>query len=59
MDPAEFKYVTKIHYHDPGDGVYGEHEIDHIYILHKDVKVKPNPEEISEYVFIPKDEFNS
>ncbi|KAJ2953378.1 hypothetical protein O0L34_g968 [Tuta absoluta] len=59
MDPELFTFLTRILYHDPGDGVWGEHEMDHILFFQADVKVKPNSEEISEYCFIPKDEFNS
>lgn len=59
MDPELFNLVTRIHYHDPGDGVWGEHEIDHILFFQTDVKVKPNSDEISEYCFVPKAEFNA
>ncbi|KAI5633025.1 NUDIX domain-containing protein [Phthorimaea operculella] len=59
MDPELFTFLTRILYHDPGDGVWGEHEMDHILFFQADVKVKPNSEEISEYCFVPKDEFNS
>ncbi|CAH1637813.1 unnamed protein product [Spodoptera littoralis] len=59
MDPELFTYMTRVHYHDPGDGVWGEHEIDHILFFQSDVKVKPNSNEISEYCFVPKAEFNA
>lgn len=59
MDPEEFTYLTRVHYHDPGDGMWGEHEIDHILFLQTDAKVKPNSDEISEYCFVPKAEFNA
>ncbi|KOB69603.1 Isopentenyl-diphosphate delta isomerase [Operophtera brumata] len=59
MDPELFTYMTRVHYHDPGDGVWGEHEIDHVLFFQSDVKVKPNSNEISEYCFVPKAEFNS
>ncbi|CAF4868396.1 unnamed protein product [Pieris macdunnoughi] len=59
MDPEMFTYLTRVHYHDPGDGVWGEHEIDHILFFQSDVKVKPNSDEISEYCFVPKNEFNA
>ncbi|XP_049877999.1 isopentenyl-diphosphate Delta-isomerase 1 [Pectinophora gossypiella] len=59
MEPEQFTFLTRIHYHDPGDGVWGEHEVDHILVLQADVKIKPNSDEISEYCFVPKNEFNS
>lgn len=59
MDPELFTFLTRVHYHDPGDGVWGEHEIDHILFFQGDVKVKPNCDEISEYSFVPKNEFNA
>jgi isopentenyl-diphosphate Delta-isomerase len=33
---------------DKGDGVYGEHEIDYILFLQKEVDLKPNSGEVSE-----------
>lgn len=59
MNPELFTFLTRIHYYDSGDGVWGEHEIDHIYVLQADVKIKPNSNEISEYAFVPKNEFNA
>lgn len=46
--PENFHYLTRIHYIDRGDGVWGEHEIDYILFLQKNVDVKPNPDEVSE-----------
>jgi len=46
--PENFHYLTRIHYIDRGDGIWGEHEIDYILFLQKDVDVKPNPDEVSE-----------
>lgn len=59
LDPELFTFLTRVHYHDPGDGIWGEHEIDHILFFQADVKIKPNSDEISEYCFVPKNEFNS
>ncbi|XP_063387726.1 isopentenyl-diphosphate Delta-isomerase 1 isoform X2 [Cydia fagiglandana] len=59
MEPELFTFLTRVHYHDPGDGVFGEHEIDHVLFLQSDVKIKPNSDEISEYCFVPKNEFNA
>jgi isopentenyl-diphosphate Delta-isomerase len=40
---------------DRGDGIYGEHEIDYILFLQKDVDVKPNPGEVSEIRWIKRE----
>lgn len=48
MRPENFQYLTRIHYLDQGDGIYGEHEIDYILFLQKDLKVKPNAGEVNE-----------
>ena len=48
IHPDRFQYLTRIHYCDPGDGQWGEHEIDYILVLHADVTLQPNPDEVSE-----------
>lgn len=56
----EFQYLTRIHYQASNDGgLWGEHEIDYILFLHKDVTVKPNADEISEVSYITKDKLAS
>ena len=47
--------MTRIHYIDRGDGYWGEHEIDYILFLQKDVDVTPNPAEVSEVRWIKRD----
>lgn len=41
-----------------GDGTWGEHEIDYIFVLHKDVIVNPNPDEVSTALYVPKNKMN-
>lgn len=36
-----------------GDGTWGEHEIDYIFFLHKDVTLDPNPDEVSTTLYVP------
>lgn len=55
----KFNYLTRIHYQDIGDGVWGEHEIDYILFLQTDVEVHPNPNEISEIKYVPRDALES
>ncbi|XP_053660702.1 isopentenyl-diphosphate Delta-isomerase 1 [Anopheles marshallii] len=56
--PENFHYVTRIHYADRGDGTWGEHEIDYILFLQKDVELKPNDSEVSEVRYIPRKGLN-
>jgi isopentenyl-diphosphate delta-isomerase len=56
--PENFHYLTRIHYLDRGDGTYGEHEIDYILFLQKDVDLKPNPGEVSEICWIKRENMN-
>lgn len=59
MRPENFHYLTRIHYIDRGDGVWGEHEIDYILFLQKDINVKPNPGEVSEVQWISRKHLDS
>ena len=58
---SKFKFLTRLHYwaadvvtHGP-KSPWGEHEIDYILFIQADVKLKPNPEEVSDvkYVTLP------
>lgn len=55
MRVENFHYLTRVHYFDKGDGIYGEHEIDYILFLQKDVDLKPNPGEVSEIQWIKRE----
>lgn len=57
--PEYFHYLTRIHYADNGDGIWGEHEIDYILFLQKDVDLNPNPNEVSELMYIKRDDIDS
>lgn len=50
--PENFHYLTRIHYGNTGDGTWGEHEIDYILFLLKDVQLNPNMNEVSEVRYI-------
>lgn len=52
------QYLTRIHYKSTGDGEWGEHEVDYILFLHKDVTLNPNPNEVSLVQFVAKSEFH-
>jgi isopentenyl-diphosphate delta-isomerase len=53
IDLSEFKLLTRIMYGAPSDGKWGEHEIDYILFLRKDVVVKPNPNEVALTAYVP------
>lgn len=55
MRPENFHYLTRIYYKDIGDGIWGEHEIDYILFLQKNVELKPNPDEVSEVQYIKRE----
>lgn len=56
--PENFHYLTRIHYANSGDGTWGEHEIDYILFLQKDVDLKPNLNEVSEIRFLKRNEID-
>jgi farnesyl-diphosphate farnesyltransferase len=58
LQPDDFKYLTRLHYW-AADVVthgkkspWGEHEIDYILFLKKDLDLKPNPEEVSDVKYV-------
>lgn len=57
VEPSDFTYLTRIHYHDIGDGYWGEHEIDYILFLQKDqITLDPNSDEVSEVRWVSREE---
>uniref|UniRef100_A0A2M4ASB9 isopentenyl-diphosphate Delta-isomerase n=1 Tax=Anopheles triannulatus TaxID=58253 RepID=A0A2M4ASB9_9DIPT len=57
--PENFQYLTRIHYADRGDGTWGEHEIDYILFLQKNVDLKPNDTEVSEVRYVSRKELDT
>lgn len=56
LTPADLQYMTRIHYKAPcEDGIWGEHELDYIFIAQKRVNLNPEPNEVcnTRYVSIP------
>ncbi|XP_063308309.1 isopentenyl-diphosphate Delta-isomerase 1 [Pelobates fuscus] len=56
VTPDELKYLTRIHYKAQSDGIWGEHEIDYILFVQKDVTLNPDPNEIKSHCFVSKEE---
>lgn len=60
LKPSDITYLTRVLYKDEGDGIWGEHEIDYIlFIVGKDLPLRPNPEEVSEVKYLRRDEFDN
>jgi len=64
IDPAdielsEFKLLTRIHYGAPSSTKWGEHEIDYILFLKKDIPVKPNSNEVDQVTYVSIENFSS
>ncbi|XP_041824502.1 isopentenyl-diphosphate Delta-isomerase 1 isoform X2 [Melanotaenia boesemani] len=56
VTPEEMTYLTRIHYKAQSDGVWGEHEIDYILFMQKDVDLNPDPNEIKTHCYVSKEE---
>lgn len=59
IQPAELFYLTRIHYKAVSDSRWGEHEIDYMLFLQKDVTIDPNPDEVSEVRWVPRSEIEN
>ncbi|KAK2461926.1 hypothetical protein APHAL10511_006389 [Amanita phalloides] len=55
----QFQYLTRIHYLAPSNGTWGEHEVDYILFLTKDVTVKANANEVRAYKYVSKEELKA
>uniref|UniRef100_T1JDJ3 Uncharacterized protein n=1 Tax=Strigamia maritima TaxID=126957 RepID=T1JDJ3_STRMM len=52
----DFHFITRIHYLGPYNEIWGEHEIDHILFIQKNVQLDINLNEVKNYVYISKDQ---
>jgi isopentenyl-diphosphate delta-isomerase len=50
----ELQYLTRIHYLAPSDGLWGEHEIDYIFIYKGNVTLNLNPNEVKSVKYVSK-----
>lgn len=53
---AEFTYLTRIHYKAESNSTWGEHEIDYIFFIQKDLPLSPNPNEVSGHRYVDQEE---
>nr|AHN91472.1 isopentenyl diphosphate isomerase [Dendrobium officinale] len=51
----EFIPVGRMLYKAPSDGKWGEHELDYLLFIVRDVEVNPNPEEVADVMYVDKD----
>jgi len=59
LQQSDLVYLTRIHYCAPSDGQWGEHEIDHIMFIKKDVPLQINPNEVASVQYITADDLKS
>ncbi|XP_035449611.2 isopentenyl-diphosphate Delta-isomerase 1 [Spodoptera frugiperda] len=59
LNREDFTLISRFIYADPGDGVWGEYELDHVLILRSDVQVKPNPNEIEDVKYVARSKMDS
>jgi len=50
----DFHFLTRIHYMAPYDDKWGEHEIDYVLFIQKDVKLNPNDNEVKTCIYVNK-----
>jgi isopentenyl-diphosphate delta-isomerase len=48
--------ITRIHYKAASDEKWGEHEIDYVLFIQKDVNVEMNPNEVKSFCFVDQTE---
>ncbi len=56
IDLDQLKFITRIHYLAPSDGIWGEHEIDYIFFYKGNVTLKPNPNEVKSIRYVTQSE---
>lgn len=60
IKPEELKFVNRLAYRAESDGgKWGEAEIDYIFVLHKQVELNLNPEEVRSYRYVSKAEMRA
>lgn len=52
----QFSTLGRILYKAPSDGKWGEHELDYLLFIVRDVSVNPNPDEVADIKYVNQDE---
>jgi len=56
----DIQYITRMLYKFPSNcGSWGEHELDYLLVIHKDIDIKPSREEIRHAEYISRDQFTN
>lgn len=55
----DFQLITRIHYIADSDEQWGEHEIDYVMFVQKDVTLQPNPNEVESIQWVDRDGLRS
>ncbi|CAN8076630.1 unnamed protein product [Agarophyton chilense] len=57
VSTEDLQFMTRIHYRSEcEDKIWGEHELDYIFVVQKDVQVQPQPNEVQNVRFVTKNE---
>lgn len=51
----KFQFMTRLHYVAPSDGLWGEHEVDYIFLVQADVDVAPVTNEVKSVKYVSKE----
>uniref|UniRef100_UPI00358E497D isopentenyl-diphosphate Delta-isomerase 1 isoform X2 n=1 Tax=Myxine glutinosa TaxID=7769 RepID=UPI00358E497D len=46
VQPEDLTFMTRVLYKASSDGIWGEHEVDYVLLLCKDLAINPNPNEV-------------
>ncbi|KAG7023766.1 Isopentenyl-diphosphate Delta-isomerase I [Cucurbita argyrosperma subsp. argyrosperma] len=52
----QFTPLGRMLYKAPSDGIWGEHELDYLLFIIRDVKVNPNPDEVADVKYVNKEQ---
>lgn len=55
----DLTFLTRVHYVAMSDGKWGEHEIDHLMFVQKDVACVPNPNEVESIKYVSPDQLRA
>jgi len=56
IEPGDITFMTRIIYYGASSGSWGEHELDHVLIVKKDVPIVPNTNEVRETRYMSQSE---
>lgn len=59
IEAHELKFLTRVHYCAMSDGKWGEHEIDHLMFLQRDIDHLANPNEVCEVKYVTPDQLRA